>query len=151
MKIGKHHELVPHVPFSAPKVDGVPVQDPSWSQRVASGGWLPLRIKPADRRAAPARRQEVEVLRDTQSPVRLFGEPSGANAPDPRTGGSYAPVQSTGMRPPRARAPTSTRKANAAQHGAELAAFLRAREHQFSYDQSAYPDTGRWAAVQVLT
>jgi cell wall-associated NlpC family hydrolase len=41
-------------------------------------------------------------------------------------------------------APVPSRKANAARHGAELAAFLREREHQVSYCQAAYPDTKDW-------
>jgi hypothetical protein len=44
-------ELVWHQPFSPPKLDGVRVRHANWHERVAHGGFLPLRPKDADRHA----------------------------------------------------------------------------------------------------
>ncbi|MDB5761540.1 MAG: hypothetical protein JWQ21_535 [Herminiimonas sp.] len=35
-------------------------------------------------------------------------------------------------------------KPNAARHAAQIVSFLRARHHEFSYSQDAYPDTSKW-------
>jgi len=78
MKIGSNHELVPHLPLSAPKDDkGVRKDDATLAQRMSDGGWAPLRLKRADRHERPRKRQQslppsVEVLRE-RPPVRLIG------------------------------------------------------------------------------
>ena len=76
----KKYELVPHIPFSAPKdANGQRIAHASLSQRLEHAGWSPLRLKRADRHEPATPRVTVEVLRDTQSPFALMGQ--GRDAP----------------------------------------------------------------------
>lgn len=63
---------VGHRPLSTPKVDGQRVEDPTWAQRFANGGWLPIKVKRGNEGLRP-RAQSMEVVTNEMSSPSLLG------------------------------------------------------------------------------
>jgi len=115
-------ELVPHAPMSLPSRDGQPSMTASWRERASNEGWLPLRVKPADRH--PRRLAHVNPDGSLR-PATLATTPSRMMAAVP---GIPVPVAAAGeLRPPPAvqPVPSPTLLANVGANAARLSALLQ--------------------------